>query len=203
MGTRGYDQKRVEIISRLCSGKEFTKLSCYEKTIVVIKAFKEIGRTVKGSWAYENVNNLIPFIYTSHPEEEAWNGVASYQSLEKFKRGQESQFKGISLDQKLLLIRNFLRIYYGYNGPDHLDSEISESAKQRDIKISLYCSKHGWNDPVNLTSIVYRQLNQSCIRCEFESKIDGLRINIKQIIKVWNSLDRIVSEAGHGRYSSA
>ena len=194
MRTRGPDQKRVEIISRLCNGKEFAKLSRYEKTTVVTKAFKEIGRAVKESWSYENVKNHIPFVYTSHPEEEAWNGITSYQSLEKFKRGQESQFTGISLDQKLLLIRNYLKIYYGYTGPDRLGAEVSDTAKQRDIKISIYCEKHGWNDPVNLTSVIQKVLKQSCARCEFESKIDKYRIDIKQIIELWNRLDRIVSE---------
>ena len=194
MGTRGLDPKRVEIVTRLCHGKEFGKLSRHEKSKVVIDAFKEVGREVEEFWSFESVNKSIPFVYISHPSEEAWNGIASFQSWEKFKRGQESQFTGISLDQKLLLIRNYLKIYYGYTGPDRLSLEVSESAKQRDIKISLYCDKHGWNDPVNLTSVIYKELKQSCTRCEFESKIDGYRIDIKEIIELWNSLDRIVGE---------
>ena len=112
MGTRGPDPKKVEIVIRLCSGKEFGKLSRHEKTKVVIDAFKEVGRAVEESWSFESVDKPVPFVYISHPAEEAWNGIASCQSWEKFKRGQESQFTGISLNQKLLLIRNYLKIYY-------------------------------------------------------------------------------------------
>lgn len=194
MGSRNYEQSRINLISDISQGKPFSKLSTKQKEHVVRIAFLETGREVEKDWLYTNSITHIPFTYTNNIDS-AWNGIRSKQVFSKFMQGQESNFSGLEVDQKIRLIENYLSINYGYTGPHKLEEEITKNSTIKSLKISLYCPIHGWNKPIRAQGIIMREIKQACTSCEAEAKSNSLRMDINYIRMLWNSLDRIVDKS--------
>ena len=109
-------------------------------------------------------------------------------------QGQESSFSSLEQDQKIKLIENYLRINYNYTGPHKLKQEITENSTIKELKVSLFCPKHGWNRPIRAQAILLKEIKQACTSCEAEEKFNSQRMDIDYIRSLWNSLDRVVDE---------
>ncbi len=188
--------RQTQILSFLKSKYGISSLgeANYKKREMIIRdTFSLMNRIIDEGWVYKNSHSKIPFIFKlDNPND--WNQTRAEQSWDKFVVGKEVQYFGLTKENRIKLIRNVLKNSYQYALDDKLEEEIEVSKTIKKQKISLYCASHGWNDPINLSSILQKTAKGTCTLCLKHDVHEAQRVDFERIVKEWNLLERTVSE---------